>query len=370
MRILRGRQNKLILATLIIILVSTSFTNFDISNAQDTMYFNILTEWIKHVDTDQTQMNLTIINHDYYDLKMTKVELNNVTLWSGNFILKGNEASVLMIDDITQALEPDQYENELDIYIEDSDRPIIEDILYLENNSTETIDEELLHSYKIIVLGHPVYLTMPRWLEEGKYFEYEEKTVNDTGTYTHMNRYNITELNNNTRIIIYNFTTTNNGETSETVVDDPGFTQLEIFLTPSQLEAIKYIPTRFNYLYSIEKEMELETPLGAYDTYQVKKAMPLPEYDVIIEGHIWVEKTSGLILKSNITYPALPGINQSRRIITRQLKETNVILEEETTTQDKGIPGFPQESIILGILILFGLLFLANTTEQIKQKLP
>jgi hypothetical protein len=95
-----------------------------------------------------------------------------------------------------------------------------------------------------------------------------------------------------------------------------------------------------NHLYTYNGEETVNLSIGEYEVYHFNKTQPY-----FVDGSdtdVWVEKNTGLILKSNTSFFWKGGEN-------RTLIHTNILDEE---SNNNIIPGYTLESIFIGIIML------------------
>ncbi len=317
-----------------------------VNSEENPMYFTLLVKWERTVKQSQPNLSYDITNYDNYAFKITEVVISNITVWSGEFEVDANEKTRFDIDDISQVFELNVSENNIEVYIENSpNQPLILDPIYIFNNSLWEIG---VNQFTLIYLEHSIPFSMPSWIDIGKNAFYQVSIWNSTNYNNYTTNYLIENVSLTENIVYTNWTQVN--ETDWRVFyPTVGPTY---FFSSSHIEAIKERPTRFIGLLHIYMEnVEIDTPLGKFETIKIKREYP-PETTSDVEDYVWVEVETGLRMKRYTRYPG-SGLNlTSDYTINSHLLETNILESRAPTRENNGIPGFPLESIIIGVILV------------------
>jgi hypothetical protein len=317
------------------------------------MYVTALTEWYRFVSPFKPHFNLTVINHDPIDFTITEVIVSNITVWTGESTVYGNSYLDITVDDISEVFALGEFKNPLEVIIKDAFyEPYPIDTIFILNNTAGDV------GVRGILIKHNAGLTLPDWLESGKKVTYKNSIWNSTNYDNHTLTTEIYEIDFNESIIKLDWTKKNetitNYETQAYPSISPGF-----FFTPSHIDLIKNRPTRFlEFLYIIVEEVEVSTEIGLFETYKIKIEHVQPDQSFPIEDYVWVDKATGLAVKRSIRYPKeLYGFS-SDYLVSSILLDTNIIegkpIEDDVNNnrEGTGIPGFPIESIFMGIVLV------------------
>lgn len=310
-------------------------------DASDGLYHEVHVDWLISINKEEPQVEIRAVNYDFYDLVVTEIQLENVTIYDDSFTVEGNSTGELDIQDISGILDTEIGSLLLEIYIKDAAvEPTYEADININLNITEGESLGEHRSYgAYTLLQHDVPSQLPGWLEEGKEMEYRILKTNMTGMFNYTLRMAIAKYFPDNNTIILALQKESNGVHTEAVRMSAHYPLMVSWLNPSHIQIIKGKPTSFmNTLYTYIGEEEINIPIGEFQAYHINTTQP---YFVDgIEGEIWIEKNSGLILERNVNYV---GRSTENRTIT----ETNIL--KDTKENDSSIPGFPIEAIIIGI---------------------
>jgi hypothetical protein len=174
---------------------------------------------------------------------------------------------------------------------------------------------------------------IPDWLKPNVYSVYKAEDM-DTGDFS-TTKYTVLSVGDEIKIKVTN---TGRGETSEDIMIYP---DVNFFFTQSEIEKIKAGATTLDSFFSGRGvisyigEETISVPAGSYQCYKFNYSRE--ELGTI---ELWVDTDLGLWIKSIWR-------NNFGSIINGSLQETNIVFREPKG----GIPGFPNESIIFGLLV-------------------
>jgi hypothetical protein len=322
-----------------------------VNSEENAMYFTLLVKWERTVKPSQPNLSYDIINYDNYAFKIMEVVISNITVWSGEFEVDANDKTSFVIDDISQVFELNISENNIEVYIDKSpNQPLILEPIHIFNNSLSEIG---VNQFTLIYLEHSIPFLMPSWIDIGKNAFYKVSIWNSTNYNNYTTNYLVENVSLTENIVYTNWTQVNETEW-RIFYPTLGPTY---FFSSSHIDAIKEKPTRFVGLLHIYIEnVEIDTPLGKFETIKIKREYP-PETVGDVEDYVWVEVETGLRMKRYTRYPG-SGLNlTSDYIINSHLLETNILESRAPARENMGIPGFPLESIIIGVILVSIILY-------------
>lgn len=327
--------------------------------AGEGLLFEVHLDWMIHFYPEKPHMEVEVHNYDFYDLNLVEIQIDNSTVFKGEFIVGSNKTSTLMVEDISEILEMEKEEIVLEIFIEDSViQPAYEADVTLDYDNADGARLGYHRSYAFFVLlEHNVTSQLPDWLGPGKEMDYMYTISDQNGTQGYNLRMAIVEYfqGNSTLILAVQQEGMEDTKT-EAVRMSAHYPMLVSWLNPSHIQIIKERPTSFlDNLYTYQGEENITTSVGEFEAYNFKKTQP---YFVDGgEGELWVEKNSGLVLWGAMTYY---GIGSEEITITH----TNIF--QEPSENGFKIPGFPPLAIITGIITLLALTMLNNKIKRVN----
>jgi hypothetical protein len=338
-------DSNLIFIILLGILSICLYSSIIAGNASTGLFHEVHMDWIIRISEEAPQMRFSAKNYDFYDFNVNEIQINNLTVFEGRFIVEGNKTSELKLEDISQFLNPNNNNLSVKVYIEGAkSNPSYETKILLDYNKTNEKPLGFQQSYgAFTVLQHNVTSQPPTWLEEGINMEYNVLETNTTGEFSSILRTAIAEYYPDNSTIIFAIQREQDGETNtEKVRMSSHYPLIVSWLNPSHITIIKEKPTSFiNVLYTLKGEENVSTTIGDYNSYHIKITQPY--YADGVEGDLWVEKNTGLILKINT-------VTVWKETINRTIIETNIF--EKIKDENNFIIGFPEESLIIGVVII------------------
>lgn len=324
-----------------------TFSSSTVYSEDNPMYITLLVKWERTFNPNTPNLSFKITNYDNYDFTLSRVVISNKTVWTGEFDVNANDNAELIIEDISEIFELNQFENSVEVYIEKSpNQPLFLDPIYVYNSSEM---EARVTQHTLVYLEHSLPFSMPSWVEIGKNASYTTSVWNSTDFNNYTTSYLVENVSLTENIVYTNWTKVNGNLTSSKRVFYPSLGPT-YFFSLTQISAIKEAPTRFGGLvYKYEKIVDLDTPLGTFETVKIKREYPTYETNIDIEDYVWVELETGLRLKRYTKYPGSAYNLTSDYIINSHLIETNV-LESKIIEENKGISGFPIESVFIGVI--------------------
>ncbi|MFW6109671.1 MAG: Loki-CTERM sorting domain-containing protein, partial [archaeon] len=316
--------------------------------ASDGLKHEVHVDWFININQEKPQLEIKAVNYDFYDLSVNEIQLENITIYDDGFTVKGNKSSELTIEDVSKILDREKDSLLLEIYIDGAKmEPSYKAEVDIDYNKTE---EESLGEHRsygaFTLLQHNVSSQLPSWLEEGKEMEYEVYKTNSTGIFNYTLRMAIAEYFPDNSTITLAIQREGNGVNTEAVRMSAHYHLMVSWLNPSHIQIIKEKSTSFiNTLYNYRGEEEIEIPIGKFQCYNIRTTQPY--FADGIKGEIWVEKNSGVLLRSKIQYVG-------GRTENRTLTDTNIL----RGTNGSNIPGFPIESIIIGTVTIITIILI------------
>jgi len=324
----KNLRRPLIISFLIVITLASSIalTQGIIVDPRAAMYDEIDTEWREDINENTPQFTMTILNKGKYNFTIIKVVLNGMVVWEGRFIVKANIESKFIINDISTVLALNKGNILNQVYIENSER------------QPGFYNNIIVHSpmlvYSSISVVHPIESKLPAWLAVGKKASYYRLITSNTSKVTHdFYSFEITSINQAIKEMTIKTNISNRIFFTE---EDPNNPRSIFFLTPSQIEALKATGL------FLSQGLQGGTPvddqfvsdIGTFQTYKIPIQMNLA-YSQPAEGFLWVEKTTGLVMKYTIDIPQIGGsISHTEAEIT----ESNILPQHEITPPTEGLP--------------------------------
>jgi hypothetical protein len=309
---------------------------------EEGLYFEVHIDWMIEFKPEKPHIEIEVTNYDFYDLNVEKIQIDNKTVFEGNFLIKNNDISEIVIDDISEIFDLKNENITYQVYVEGAKfQPSYEAKIRLDYNITEGNRIGYHRSYgAFIILEHNVSSQLPSWLGANKEIDYNYIYTNQTGAFNYIIRTAIVKyFEDNSTILFAVQKEGQDGVDTEAVRMSAHYPLLVNWLNPSHIEIIKEKPTSFlNHLYNYQGEETITIPFGEFETYHIKRTQP---YFVDgSEGEIWVEKNTGLILKSNNSFLGLTSEK-------RTLIHTNILKYK----RGRGIPGYHLITLLFGVLV-------------------
>jgi hypothetical protein len=307
------------------------------------LYHEVHIDWTVEFNQETPHLEIEVLNYDFYDLMVEKIQIDNITIFEEDFTIKKDNTSKLSIDDISEIYDTKNENITFQVYVDKAKfQPAYQAKINLDYNITEGNRIGYHRSYGVyIVIEHEIASQLPTWLEANREIDYNGIYSNRTGLYNYTLKTAIAKYfeNNNTLIFAVQ-KEDSNGINTEAVRMSADYPVLVSWLNPSHIEIIKEKPTSFlNHLYSYQGEETINLDIGEFESYNIKKTQP---YFVDgSEGEIWVEKNTGIILRSNTSY--LEGVSEKRILV-----HTNIL----NNGNNGNIPAYPFGSLIIGISII------------------
>jgi hypothetical protein len=337
------KAKKIAIILLTFQLATGFFGPIQVSGQSDEgVYFEVHIDWMIKFNPEKPHVEIEVINHDFYDLYVKKIQIDNKTIFEEDFTIKNNETSELIIDDISEVLDLKNENITYQVYVDGAKfQPAYQAKIRLDYNVTEGNRVGYHRSYgAYVVMEHNIASQLPSWLGANKEIDYNYVYTNQTGLFNYTLKTAIVKyFEDNSTILFAVQKEGPDGVNTEAVRMSAHYPLLVSWLNPSHIEIIKEKPTSFlNHLYSYQGEETITIPLGDYETYHIKRTQP---YFVDgSEGEIWVEKNTGLILKSSTSFLGQGAEN-------RTLIQTNILKDKG----GPGIPGYPSTALLFGVII-------------------
>jgi hypothetical protein len=290
-------RRPLIISFLIVITLASSIalTQGIIVDPRAAMYDEIDTEWREDINENTPQFTMTILNKGKYNFTIIKVVLNEMIVWEGRFIVKANIESKFIINDISTVLALNKGNILNQVYIENSER---QPGLY---HNIAGYNPTLV--YGSISVVHPIESKLPAWLAAGKKASYYRSITSNTSKVTHdFYSFEITSINQAIKEMTIK---TNMNDRIVFTEEDPNNPKSQLFLTPSQIEALKATGLYLSQGYQggTPVDDQFVSDIGTFQTYKIPIQISLVNSQPA-EGFLWVEKTTGLVMKYTIDIPA------------------------------------------------------------------